>query len=186
MKRLYQRLSIGTLGFVLFLPLVNSLPAVAEIANPLEMIAQAVKRPEIMLNLAVARKQTKVTVQGEKVIWQQLEDQTAVTPGDILRYTIEGENRGDSAANNLAVTQPIPAQMTYRLDSARSKSEAEISYSIDHGETFVAEPTIKITQEDGTVVEAPAPADVYTHIRWKFPTVTPELGAKAMYEVQVQ
>ncbi|MEM8674368.1 MAG: hypothetical protein AAGF83_10910 [Cyanobacteria bacterium P01_G01_bin.67] len=186
MKRLHQRLSIGTLGLVLLFPLLNNLPAVAQIPNPIQLITQADERPEIMLNLAVARKKTTVTVEGEQVTWQQLEDNTAVAPGDILRYTIEGENKGTEPAQNLAVTQPIPAQMTYKLDSATSESEAEISYSIDQGETFVAEPTIKITQEDGTVVESPAPADVYTHIRWTFPTVTPELGAKAMYEVQVQ
>ena len=185
MKRLHQKLGLGTLGLVLLFPLLNNIPAVAQIANPLQIIAQA-QGPEIMLDLAVARKETEVTVEGEQVTWQELEDNTAVAPGDVLRYTIQGENKGTEPAQNLAVTQPIPAQMTYRLDSATSESEAEISYSIDQGETFVAEPKIQITQEDGTAVEKPAPAEVYTHIRWTFPTVTPELGAKGMYEVQVQ
>lgn len=186
MKRLSHKLGIGTLGLVLLLPLLHNLPAAAQIPNPINLITQAAQRPEIILNLGVARKKTTVTVAGEKVVWQELEDNTPVAPGNILRYTIHGENKGTEAAQNLAVTQPIPAQMTYRLDSATSQSEAEITYSIDQGETFVAEPTIKVTQEDGTVVESPAPADVYTHIRWTFPTVTPELGAQAMYEVEVQ
>ncbi|MBE9046444.1 DUF11 domain-containing protein [Pleurocapsales cyanobacterium LEGE 10410] len=180
-------LGIGTVGLAVVLPLFNHLPATASIPNPVSIIAQAVKQPQVILNLAVAKKNTEVTVDGKKQVnWQQLEDNAAVAPGDVLRYTITGENTGESAAKNLAVTQPIPAQMIYKPDSAASKNDADITYSIDQGETFVAKPTIKVTQEDGTVVERPAPPESYTHIRWQFPLVTPEQGATAMYEVRVQ
>ncbi|MEL6442006.1 MAG: hypothetical protein AAFQ80_22505 [Cyanobacteria bacterium J06621_8] len=192
MKPLSHKLGIGTLGLMLSLPLLHQLPAVAQItdliSNPNQVIAQAdnEERPQINLDLAVARKKTTVTVEGEEVTWQELKDNAAVAPGDILRYTIEATNTGTEAAENLVVTQPISERMTYRLDSVASDSEAEVSYSIDQGETFVTEPTIEITQEDGTVVESPAPAEVYTHIRLTFPTVAPELGATATYEAQVQ
>ncbi|MGL6337982.1 MAG: hypothetical protein ACRC80_02445, partial [Waterburya sp.] len=64
--------------------------------------------------------------------------------------------------------------------------QAKITYSIDQGKTFVAEPKIQVTQENGKVIDRPAPPEAYTHIRWQFPTVTPEVGATAMYEVKVQ
>ena len=187
MKRLHKLLGVSTLGMAVILPLLTHLPAVANAANPVSIIAQAAAKPEIVLDLAVAKKATTVTVEGkEKVEWQDLGDNAAVAPGDVLRYTIEGKNTGESPAENLEVTQPIPDRMSYKLDSAVSKNNADITYSIDGGETFVAKPTIKITLEDGTVEERPAPAEAYTHVRWNFPTVTPELGATAMYEVEVQ
>lgn len=186
-KRLHKLLGVGTLGLAVMLPLLSNLPAVAGLPNPVKIIAQVAQRPQVILNLAVAKKTIEVTVDGKKQVnWQQLEDQATVAPGDILRYTITGENTGDSSANNLAVTQPIPDQMIYKLDSAKSKNNADITYSIDRGETFVARPTIKITLEDGTIEERPAPPEAYTHIRWQFPTVTPEAGATAMYQVRVQ
>lgn len=187
MKRLHKVLGTATLGLAVILPLLSNVPAVAQISNPLEIIAQAVKKPEIILDLAVAKKTITATVEGKKqVAWEQLEDNAAVAPGDVLRYTIVGKNTGESPAENLEVTQPIPDRMSYKLNSATSKNNADITYSIDGGETFVAKPTIKITLEDGTVEERPAPAEAYTHVRWNFPTVSPELGATAMYEVEVQ
>lgn len=187
MKRLHKLLGVSTLGIAVVLPLLNNLPAVANVSNPVRIIAQAAKKPEIVLNLAVAKQKIGATVEGkEKITWQQLEDSAAVAPGDVLRYTIEGKNTGEAPAKNLAVTQPIADRMSYKLNSATSQNNADIAYSIDGGETFVAKPTIKITLEDGTVEERPAPAESYTHIRWNFPTVTPEVGATAMYEVQVQ
>ena len=118
MKRLYKVLGTATFGLAVVLPLLGNLPAVAEIANPVRLIAQAGK-PEIVLDLTVAKKAIKATVQGkEQVEWQELEDGVAVAPGDELRYTIVGQNNGDAPANDLEVTQPIPELMTYKLDSA--------------------------------------------------------------------
>jgi uncharacterized repeat protein (TIGR01451 family) len=189
MKALYKLLSIGTIGLTLILPSLN-MPAAADIPNPInsnEIIAQAAEKPEIILNLAIAKQKITATVDGkQQVSWQKLEDNAKVAPGDVLRYTIVGQNSGKSNANNLAVTQPIPDQMVYKLNSASSKNQAKITYSTDQGKSFVAQPKIKITKEDGTVVERPAPPEAYTHIRWQFPTVTPKAGAVAMYEVEVQ
>ena len=183
---LHKFLGTAALGLAVLLPALNSVPATAEIPNPVKLIAQAAK-PEIILDLAVAKQKMEVTVEGEeKVTWQQLEDNAAVAPGDILRYTIVGKNTGEAPAKDLAVTQPIAELMTYKLDSATSQNNADITYSVDGGETFTTEPTIEITLEDGTVEERPAPAEAYTHIRWNFPSVTPETGATAMYKVQVQ
>lgn len=184
LRKLVGISALGLAATLATLPF-GGLPAVAEIAPLANLIAQA--KPEIILNLGVARKATEATVGGkEKVTWEELADSSPVAPGDVLRYTIRGENKGADPAKNLAVTQPIPEQMVYRLDTATSKDQAEITYSIDEGKTFVAKPQIEVAQEDGTKVKRPAPAEAYTHIRWKFPTVTPEAGATAMYKVQVQ
>ena len=184
---IHKLLGVSAISMAVVLPLLDSLPVLADVPNPVSIVAQAAQKPEIVLDLAVAKKATTATVDGkQQVKWQDLADSAEVAPGDVLRYTIVGKNTGGSPAKNLAVTQPIPARMTYKLDSATSQNNAEITYSIDGGENFTAKPTIKITLDDGTVEERPAPAEAYTHVRWNVPTVTPETGATAMYEVQVQ
>ena len=187
MKNLSKLLGVSTLGLIAVSPWLHNLPAMARIPNPVVILAQATQKPQIILNLAIARKTIKVTVSGEQTLqWKDLADGAAVAPGDILRYTVVGENTGAGDANNLAITQPIPDLMVYKLDSATSQTEAEITYSIDQGQNFVAEPTIQIKQEDGTVVDRPAPLEAYTHIRWQFSSVSPEQEAIAMYEVRVK
>lgn len=182
---LHKILGIGTLGLIITLPLVDR-PVQASFPPVNQIIAQA-QQPQVKLNLSAARKTVVVTAGEEKQVkWESLDDGAVVNPGDILRYTISSENQGADNANNLVVTQPIPEQMVYELDTATSKNQAEVVYSIDNGETFVAEPTITITTEEGEKIEQPAPAETYTHVRWKFGSLSPEAGITAMYEVRVQ
>ena len=86
MKRLHKLLGLSTLGMAVILPLLGNLPAVANTPNPVRIVAQAAQ-PEIVLDMAVARKKATVTVEGtEQVEWQDLGDNAAVAPGDVLRY----------------------------------------------------------------------------------------------------
>lgn len=184
MKLLHKILGIGTLGLVVTLPLINH-PVQASFNPVSQIIAQA--QPQVKLNLTAARKTIVVTAgDEEQVKWESLDDSAVVNPGDVLRYTISSVNQGGDSANNLVVTQPIPEQMVYELGTASSENQAEVVYSIDNGETFVAEPTITITTEEGEKIEQPAPAETYTHVRWQFGSVPPEAGINAMYEVKVQ
>ena len=110
-----------------------------------------------------------------------------VQPGDILRYTVDGANSGDIEATNLQITQPVPEQTVYVLGSAESVTAAEITYSIDGGETFVDSPMIEVELPDGTIEQQPAPAEIYTHIKWHFSD--PLLSANAVkvsYQVGIQ
>lgn len=163
--------------------LANSLKAEAS------QVAQAQEtRPQINLNLVVDKQEVTVDENGvEQVNWENVGNQVTVVPGDVLRYVVMGTNEGNAPANNLTVTQPIPQQMIYVLGSASSSDNAEITYSINNGETFVANPTIKVKQPDGTVIEKPAPASAYTHIRWDIQTaIPPEEAVEAMYVVEVE
>jgi hypothetical protein len=76
--------------------------------------------------------------------------------------------------------------MVYQLETAKSANQAAITYSTDNGKTFVAKPTIKVKTENGKTIEKPAPAETYTHIRWKFDSLASKAGIMAMYEVKVQ
>ena len=187
MKLLHKVLGIGTLGLIISLPLISKTPVWADFAEVNQVIAQVSPQPTVKLNLTAAKKTIMVTTGEQKQVqWSSLDDGAVVNPGDILRYTVSSENPGKTVANNLTITQPIPEQMVYELDTATSQNQAEIFYSIDDGKTFVAEPTIIIKTEEGASVEHPAPPETYTHIRWQFSALAPESAITAMYEVKVQ
>jgi hypothetical protein len=62
-----------------------------------------------------------------------------------------------------------------------------LTYSIDSGKSFVAKPTIKVKQADGSVVEKPAPAAMYSHVRWDYSaSVKPASAVRSVYEVAVK
>ena len=187
MKLLHKILGIGTLGLIITLPLISQTPVWAGFDQINQVIAQVSPQPTVQLNLSAAKKTIVVTTGDQKKIeWSSLDDGAVVNPGDILRYTVSSQNSGANAANNLTITQPIPEQMVYEIGTATSENQAEVVYSIDNGETFVAEPTITIKTEDGATMEKPAPPETYTHIRWKFGSLSSESNITAMYEVKVQ
>ncbi|MGD1904915.1 MAG: hypothetical protein ACFB0C_02850, partial [Leptolyngbyaceae cyanobacterium] len=164
MKRWF--IGLGALALVGSAPFIGT-PVLAQIQEITESIVESIRRPEVKLTLT-AEKQIIEATAGEEpqVTWQALEGQAQVAPGDVLRYTIDGANSGDVEAENLVLTQPVPAEMTYILDSATPATGAELVYSIAGGETFVAEPMVEVTLPDGTVEQQPAPAEAYTHVRW--------------------
>lgn len=187
MKLLHKILGIGTLGLVITLPLVSQTPVWAGLTQIQEAIAQVNQEPTVQLNLTAAKKSIVVTTGGQKKIkWESLADNAVVQPGDTLRYTVSSENKGANPAKDLTIIQPVPEQMVYKLDTATSKNEATVTYSTDKGETFIAEPVIKIKTENGEIIEKPAPAETYTHIRWRFDALAPKTGIIAKYDVEVQ
>ena len=186
MKRWY--LGLSAFALIATAPLVGDVPVLAQLQKAGENIDQAVLRPQIKLDLTVAKQIVKVDEQGrENISWEPLENEAVVMPGDMLRYTVSGDNLGEAAAKNLVVTQPIPAQTTYELGSAVNNGAAQITYSIDNGNSFVEAPTVEVTLPDGTVEEQPAPAETYTHIRWQFAEgIDSTNDVEAVYKVQVR
>ncbi|PAX57106.1 DUF11 domain-containing protein [Brunnivagina elsteri] len=154
------------------------------------------------VNAQNVQKQQKVTLQldAEKQViaqdqqgkqsksWQALKGQVSVQPGDVLRYTISGENISDKQVKNLTVNQPIPKGMEFVLKSAVGdvKSNAKVTYSIDAGRSFVENPTVKVTLPNGKVETKAAPASAYTHIRMEIPSVEAKSVVKGSYQVQVK
>lgn len=187
MKLLDRLLGIGALGLIVALPLISQTPVLASFPQVTQIIAQAAEKPTVKLNLTAEKKSIVVTTGGkEQVEWSNLADDAVVNPGDILRYSVSSANTGTNVPENLIITQPIPQQMVYQLDTAKSQNQAEVTYSTDNGKTFVGKPTIKVETEDGKTIEKPAPAETYTHIRWKFGSLPSTAGITAMYQVQVQ
>lgn len=186
MKRSYLY-GIGAVALIATVPLLSNTPVLAGLQQAGSAIVQAIRGPEVKLQLSADKKiVTKDTEGKDKITWESLSGKAVVMPGDVIRYTVNSKNIGDQSAKKLVVVQPIPAKTVYVLGSAQNSNGAEMTYSIDGGKTFVANPTIKVTLPDGKVEERPAPAELYTHVKWNFPKdLDPTAGVNASYEIQV-
>ncbi len=168
----------------------NGAPLLAKAIDAGTAIAQNVlKQPKVELHLAAEKQKMQKDEQGkETVTWQAMTTGNSVAqPGDVIRFSIKGENKGNRAAKSLAVTQPIPAGMIYVLNSATPVNRNPAVYSIDGGKTFVAKPVVKITLANGQTEERPAPAEAYTHVRWNLnEALEPSTAMQADYQVKVR
>ncbi|MEL6350653.1 MAG: hypothetical protein AAFR58_02705 [Cyanobacteria bacterium J06627_28] len=150
-------------------PLAMGTPVLANLQQAGEAIVQQLRQPEVKLEMGADKQITITDENGQpQVAWEALEGDVTVQPGDVIRYTIESSNEGEMAAKNLVITQPIPEALEFEIGSDKGNASAETTYSIDNGETFVAEPMVEVTLPDGTVEMQPAPAELYSHVKWDF------------------
>lgn len=171
-------------------PLSSQMLGVAQAQQQTQILAQNIlPQRKVQLNLLAQKQVVQKDTQGkQKVTWQALQGKGIVQPGDVIRYTVSGANNSDRPIKNLVVTQPIPQRTMYVLNSTTVKNEgATITYSIDKGKTFVAKPIIRVKLANGKVETQPAPANMYTHVRWKFEQpINPKTAVNAAYQVRVR
>lgn len=185
-------IGFGALATLFAVPALCDTPVLAQLQKAGETVVQNIQRqPQVQLQLAAQKKVVVANEQGKpQVTWQELTGQQAqVHPGDEIRYTLKGENTSDRSIKNLVVTQPIPQQMTYVLNSATvaTNQGADITYSIDGGKSFVKNPVIEVKKADGTIEKQPAPAELYTHVRLNAgDAIAPQAAINAAYQVQVR
>jgi uncharacterized repeat protein (TIGR01451 family) len=149
-------------------------------------LSSSENQPRVDLRLMIDRQISVESQTGETEFkWQPLASEDRVLPGDILRYRLVGKNNGSQPVSSMVLTQPIPSEMTYILNSAKGASN--ITFSIDNGVTFNANPTIANVNENGQVVQQAAPPENYTHVRWNFERVLdPEEEFVGTFEVRVR
>jgi uncharacterized repeat protein (TIGR01451 family) len=135
-------------------------------------------KPSIKMHLSGAVMRSSGTV--------AIEQAGAVAPGEVMRYTITSSNEGMKPALGYKATGPIPASTVYVQGSAKADGAIEL-YSIDGGKSYSSSPTTARRQADGTMKNVPAPASMYTQIRfeWKDP-VKADSSTSASYEVRVK
>jgi uncharacterized repeat protein (TIGR01451 family) len=169
-------LLLVTTGAIALTVPFTTLPVFGQAFDSAIALAQNAQRPDVKLNLIAERRD------GES--WQGGSLNNA-RPGDVLRYSLKGKNHGSRAASNFTLTQPIPNRTVYVAQSATGN--AQITYSIDKGKTYSAQPVIQVMRADGSLESRPAPAESYTHVRWKFQTaIEPGANVSAFYQVRVR
>ena len=136
-----------------------ALGAAAAVAQK-QFAARATGRPEIKVTLSgsVARGQELVA----------LDKAGPVHPGDVLDWKITSANEGDGAARQYKTVGHVPQGTSFVAGSATAEYGAQVSYSIDGGKSFAAQPTVEEKQADGTVKRVPAPVSMYTEVRYEW------------------
>jgi uncharacterized repeat protein (TIGR01451 family) len=111
---------------------------------------------------------------------------TELMPGDVVRYRLTFTNVTSHAVKSVVFDNPLPAGLHYQGGTANSdRNQVAIAYSIDGGKTYSAQPMIEV-EVDGKRVQRPAPADMYTHIRWSVPgSVLPGAVVRAEFRAQL-
>jgi uncharacterized repeat protein (TIGR01451 family) len=182
--------SLGAIAVIAATPFVAQMPVLANLQTGTAIAQNVQRQAPVQMSLAAAKQVMQKDAQGkEQVMWQPLQGKATVQPGDVIRYTVQGENSSDRPVRSLAFTQPIPQGTVYALNSATvgQNAGARITYSIDNGKTFVEKPMVQVKLPDGKVEMRPAPAEAYTHIRWNFGSaVNPKSMMSASYQVRVQ
>lgn len=100
---------------------------------------------------------------GQKEIRRIAPDQAV--PGTEVIFTNTFENVGNQTASDIVISNPIPANMDYREDSAFGK-DCSIAFSVDGGKKFGRPDALKIKDAEGK--ERTALPGEYTHIRWTY------------------
>lgn len=114
------------------------------------------------LNVKTVVSTEEVTIDENGDRHTQLVDATTVVPGDEVVYTVTFSNVSDEPAENVVITNPLAAEMTYVVGSAFGPG-SDIIFSVDGGKSFASPEKLFVTKSG---VEHLASADDYTHIRW--------------------
>jgi uncharacterized repeat protein (TIGR01451 family) len=117
-------------------------------------------QPEVKVKLAGSLKRNDESLALDKV--------NAVHPGEILDWTITSANEGSAPARQYKTIGQIPQGTSFVAGSAVAEYNASVSYSIDGGKNFAAQPMIEEKQADGTTKRMPAPASLYTQVRYEW------------------
>lgn len=187
MKRVFIA-GIGAGFLVATVPFVTQMSRVAVGWSSSSAVAQNTPKQQALELRLEAEKQvlTKNQQGKQQVNWQALKGQAVVKPGDVLRYTLAGENKSDRQLKNITFNQPIPKGMIYVLSSVSVSPNTKAVYSIDGGRSFVENPTVQVKLANGQVATQPAPASAYTHLRFQVPTIAAKTTVKVSYQTQVR
>ena len=136
-------------------------------------------RPEVKINLTGT-----VERAGQRLALDQVEN---VQPGEILEWQIVSSNDGTGAARDYKAVGRIPQGTAFVQGSAAAEAGSVVTYSIDGGKTFSSQPIVEEKQPDGTVKQVPAPASMYTEVRYEWSDALAAGGKiTASYKVRVK
>ncbi|HJR08740.1 MAG TPA: hypothetical protein VJ842_15880 [Pyrinomonadaceae bacterium] len=156
MKQLKKKMSVPVVA-ALCLLLVGTAAAFAQRQLAARTVAG---QPEVKVKLAGSLKRDDKSLSLDKA--------GEVHPGEILDWTITSANEGDAPARQYKTIGQIPRGTSYIAGSAVAEYGAAVSYSIDGGKNFAAQPVIEEKQADGTKKMVPAPVSMYTQVRYEW------------------
>ena len=124
------------------------------------MTAAAQQPAALEIKTVVQKHEVVVADNGEQET--RLVPAETVFPGDEVVYTLAYENTGSEPADNVVITNPLPAELTY-VDGSANGSDAVVQFSVDGGRTYATAEELVVEDSDGR--REAEPSD-FTHIRW--------------------
>lgn len=141
-------------------------------------------KPQMSIGITTSKEVTE-TVNGAKV--KKLVPTTQAASGDTLVYSLAYSNKGDEAATDAVIDNPVSAGMSY-IDNSASGAGADITFSIDGGKSYKKPSllTYEIKLPNGTVQKYTARPEEYTHIRWTIKRVPAGTGGTLGFSARVK
>jgi hypothetical protein len=120
---------------------------------------------------------------GDEIETLLSEEDSGVTPGNVIEYRLTYTNNLDNDISQLMPILPIPIGMEYQLESATPTPEgASLSNT---GTSFQSLPlTREVRQPDGTTVVEEVPGREYRRLRWLVPSL--EAGDQVILVARVK
>jgi uncharacterized repeat protein (TIGR01451 family) len=122
----------------------------------------ALAQEEGSLDIRTVVQKEEVVVNEDGESENRLVAVESVIPGERVFYTITFTNVGEEPAENVVITNPIAAELSYVEGSAFGPG-MEVEFSVDGGATFGNAADLTVTVDGGTRAARP---DDFTHIRW--------------------
>lgn len=153
------------------------------------VVAFAANNNTISHAFSFARPDVKVQISGNVQRNNQsisLDKAVAVNSGEILDWNIDSANEGAGDAQHYRVVGQISKGTVFVAGTARGEQAPQVTYSIDNGKTFSAQPMIDEKQADGTTKKVAAPVSMYSQVmfEWAQPLVA-QAKLNANYRVRV-
>ena len=140
-------------------------------------------KPAVAISI-VAEKEVVVMEKEQKVVKRVAAE--GVVPGDVIYYTINFVNKGEDAATNVVISDPIPQGTAYIPGSA--SENYPLTFSIDGGKTFKKPSmlTYELKTQEGKKEKITASPESYTHIRWDIPKINGGEAGNVLFTVKVK
>jgi uncharacterized repeat protein (TIGR01451 family) len=146
--------------------------------------ASAWAKPELVVSIASTKEVASVK-NGKRTT--RVVPAKSAAPGDVVTYTLSYVNKGDEAATDAVIDDPIPTTATYVANSATGAG-SEITFSNDGGKTYAAPVMLfyDYTLPSKKVERRVATPDQYTHVRWTVKRVPPGAKGEVSFKVRVK
>jgi uncharacterized repeat protein (TIGR01451 family) len=144
----------------------------------------ALAKPLVTVNITAAK---EVVVKKDGKQTTKLVPTQNIDPGSIIVYSVNCSNKGDEAAREAVVDDPIPKGTVYIPGSATGEGAA-IQFSIDGGKTFKQPSSLTYTVKmpDGSTQQRVASPEEYSHIRWIIDAIPAGSTMKLTFRVKVK
>jgi uncharacterized repeat protein (TIGR01451 family) len=120
----------------------------------------AMAQGHLEIRTKVQKEETVMTADGKEE--KRVVEANTVVPGDEVIYTVTFANVSDEAAENVMITNPLPAELTY-IEGSADADGSNVEFSADGGTSFASPGELVVRDEAG---ERPARPAEFTHIRF--------------------